>query len=149
MTSGKGKRKGRQEQVEKEAVKEKRLTKKEVQGYKFILLKKLSEAEKVLDKVIPRTLASDPGDLAQQEIEVHQNLNEQGIARREIRRILQALARIEAGEFGICQDCDEPIPRVRLNCQPMADCCIACTRLREEKAKKRGNKQGALNFSEI
>ncbi len=37
-----------------------------------------------------------------------------------------ALARYERGEFGICEECDEPIPLKRLHAIPWAACCISC-----------------------
>jgi DnaK suppressor protein len=44
----------------------------------------------------------------------------------EIRDIEAALLRIGRGEFGICIDCDQPIPLARLEANPTALRCIAC-----------------------
>ena len=38
----------------------------------------------------------------------------------------RALARIEAGEYGICTNCGKPIGDERLAAMPAADKCIAC-----------------------
>lgn len=48
--------------------------------------------------------------------------------RREImlRNIAAALARVERGEYGFCQSCDEPIPAKRLEFDPAARLCIGC-----------------------
>ena len=40
--------------------------------------------------------------------------------------IQRALARIKAGEFGICQDCGDEISHKRLMARPMAIYCIHC-----------------------
>lgn len=41
-------------------------------------------------------------------------------------RIEAALARIEAGEYGLCLSCEEPIAPRRLDSDPTATLCIAC-----------------------
>jgi DnaK suppressor protein len=44
----------------------------------------------------------------------------------EIRDIEAALLRIGRDEFGICIDCEQPIPLARLEANPTAERCIAC-----------------------
>ena len=41
-------------------------------------------------------------------------------------RLQAALARIDSGDFGICQDCGEDIAMKRLEFDPAAAVCIAC-----------------------
>ena len=43
-----------------------------------------------------------------------------------LRRITQALKRVDDGEFGACEECDEPINPKRLEFDPTATLCIAC-----------------------
>ena len=45
---------------------------------------------------------------------------------REVQAIDAALARIEAGSYGICMDCGEPIAPRRLEVLPTATQCINC-----------------------
>lgn len=45
---------------------------------------------------------------------------------RERRRLRQALARLDAGSWGLCVDCDEVIAAARLEIDPAAERCIAC-----------------------
>ncbi len=45
-----------------------------------------------------------------------------------------ALARIEDGVFGHCEDCRLPIPKRRLRAFPYARCCLRCANLREREA---------------
>jgi DnaK suppressor protein len=42
-----------------------------------------------------------------------------------------ALARLDAGEYGLCIDCGTEIPRERLHAQPFASRCIACQQRHE------------------
>lgn len=53
--------------------------------------------------------------------------------RRATRRLALdgALRRLEAGEFGYCTDCGEPIARKRLEIDPAARLCIACAQRNE------------------
>ncbi len=57
---------------------------------------------------------------------------------RELRAIDGALARIEAGTYGLCSDCGEPIERARLEAMPEAALCIVCRERREREANERG-----------
>jgi DnaK suppressor protein len=47
------------------------------------------------------------------------------------RRAEQALARIAAGEFGICMECGEEISLRRLEADPVSTLCISCAGARE------------------
>jgi DnaK suppressor protein len=44
----------------------------------------------------------------------------------EVREVRAALERLEAGRYGECLDCGEPIGRVRLAVQPAAARCMTC-----------------------
>ncbi len=45
---------------------------------------------------------------------------------QDLRRIDAALARLDDGEFGYCQDCGDPIAERRLDLDPMAVYCGRC-----------------------
>jgi len=53
--------------------------------------------------------------------------------RREILQIDAALARLEAGEYGFCADCDQEIDPRRLRALPYALLCAECATRRERK----------------
>lgn len=40
--------------------------------------------------------------------------------------VIAALARVDAGTYGICVRCGQPIPPARLEARPMATMCVAC-----------------------
>jgi|SRR5579871_2607287 len=45
---------------------------------------------------------------------------------RQVRDIQTALAAIDEGTYGLCQDCEQPIPRKRLDAVPWARLCVPC-----------------------
>jgi RNA polymerase-binding transcription factor DksA len=47
-------------------------------------------------------------------------------AKSEIAMIKQAIARIDNGQYGLCQVCDEPISEERLEALPYSSMCIKC-----------------------
>jgi len=53
--------------------------------------------------------------------------------RVEIERLRQALARIEAEDYGHCEECGEPIPVARLEIDPAADYCVRCAERLEDR----------------
>jgi DnaK suppressor protein len=46
--------------------------------------------------------------------------------RRRIADLDDALARLEAGAYGICERCGHPIPAERLAARPSARTCVTC-----------------------
>ena len=46
--------------------------------------------------------------------------------REKIRYIDEALMRLDEGEYGICEDCEEEIPLARLKAMPFARLCVKC-----------------------
>jgi len=52
-----------------------------------------------------------------------------------LRKIEAALERIEEGEYGICEECEEAISIHRLKVRPMAKLCIECKEEKEQKEK--------------
>lgn len=52
--------------------------------------------------------------------------------RKLLKKIDEALARIDDGEFGVCESCGEEIGRERLIARPVATLCIGCKQAQEE-----------------
>jgi DnaK suppressor protein len=49
-----------------------------------------------------------------------------GLDYRQLRLVEEALDRLDAGDFGICLACDEPIAEKRLRALPWARYCVKC-----------------------
>ncbi len=47
-------------------------------------------------------------------------------AAAELQQVDDALARMDAGTYGICANCGRPIPPARLEVRPFAEHCVAC-----------------------
>ncbi len=70
----------------------------------------------------------DPNDRATRETTLDRELRMRDRDRKLISKIQQALGRIEAGTFGLCQSCGEPIAAARLRARPVTELCIECKR---------------------
>jgi DnaK suppressor protein len=70
--------------------------------------------------------STDRGEDAESEVE--NGINDAEVARDvgELRAIGEALARLEAGQYGQCRDCEELIDERRLAAEPFAVRCTAC-----------------------
>ena len=55
--------------------------------------------------------------------------------RKELNEIELALDKIKVGTFGICEMCEEPIGRERLEVKNFARFCITCREITEKEAK--------------
>ncbi|WP_433120547.1 TraR/DksA family transcriptional regulator [Micromonospora sp. CA-246542] len=47
-------------------------------------------------------------------------------ARRRVAELDEALSRVAAGTYGVCERCSRPIPAERLAARPSARTCVAC-----------------------
>ena len=52
-----------------------------------------------------------------------------GMDYRQLRLVEEALDRMEAGDYGVCLSCDEPIAEKRLIALPWAQYCVVCQEL--------------------
>ena len=55
--------------------------------------------------------------------------------RKELNEIELALDKIKIGSFGICEMCEEPIGRARLEVKNFARFCITCREINEKESK--------------
>jgi DnaK suppressor protein len=77
---------------------------------------------------------SDYGDIARLESERAFHLRIRDRERKLIKKIDQALERINEGTFGLCERCGDEIGTKRLKARPVTPYCINCkTRLEEEE----------------
>ncbi|MGW8482463.1 TraR/DksA family transcriptional regulator [Microbacterium sp. NPDC055903] len=47
-------------------------------------------------------------------------------AQGELREVEDALARVDAGTYGVCTSCGAAIPAARLEVRPFAELCVSC-----------------------
>ena len=78
----------------------------------------------------------DPTDRATQESDRNFELRIRDRERKLINKIKDALTRIDAKEFGICDDCGEEIGEARLRARPVTTQCIDCKMAAEERERR-------------
>lgn len=82
-----------------------------------------------------------PGDMLDAAVDTAQDeLNSQllEVESRELTQIEEALDRLKQGTFGLCDDCEKPIPLKRLQAIPYATECIECKRRSESRGPMLG-----------
>jgi len=79
----------------------------------------------------------DPNDRATQESEFTMELRTRDRERKLIKKIDEALNKIDTGEYGYCEQCGVEIGIRRLEARPTATLCIDCKSLDEIREKTR------------
>jgi len=97
----------------------------------------LDEAEEALNELPGQTIFPDLGDQASAETDRNFMLRLRGREQRLLKKIEQALERVETGIFGICEDCGNEINIQRLEARPVTTMCIDCKTLQEEEERLR------------
>jgi DnaK suppressor protein len=82
----------------------------------------------------------DPNDRATLESEFALELRTRDRERKLIRKIEEALSRIEDGSYGYCIETGEPIGVKRLEARPVATLCIEAQERRERREKQYGDR---------
>jgi len=77
----------------------------------------------------------DAYDIASDERDREINLILGDREREKLQAIEDALERIDAGTYGICESCEEEIAQARLEAMPFTRLCFACQTEREKEAK--------------
>ncbi|MBI3899861.1 MAG: RNA polymerase-binding protein DksA [Gammaproteobacteria bacterium] len=80
----------------------------------------------------------DPNDRASQETDMSLELRSRDRERKLIKKIDEALTRIDTGDYGFCEVCGVEIGLERLDARPTADLCIDCKTLDEIREKQMG-----------
>jgi DnaK suppressor protein len=63
---------------------------------------------------------------------------------RELKQIEDALARIRAGHYGICEQCGQVIKKARLKAIPFTTLCVSC---KEEEERESGEKTVRIRYN--
>ncbi len=131
------------EVVLKTAKKQEKLSPREekIQLIKLKLLRQrealLNEAESALNELPGQTIFPDLGDQATAETDRNFMLRLRGREQRLLKKIDDAIDRIDTGIFGICDDCGNEIAIKRLEARPVTTMCIECKTLQEEEERLR------------
>lgn len=96
------------------------------------LLNRREELNQRLNQITQDVRHSDgplPSDFSEQAVEREgeEVMDALGrVGRQELARINRTLARIDAGEYGVCAACGAPIPEARLKVLPYSEYCVSC-----------------------
>lgn len=97
----------------------------------------LSEAGVVLNALPEESIFPEMGDQASAEIDRNFILRLKGRERQLLKKIDEALEKIENGTYGICEVCGEEINIERLKARLVTTMCIDCKTEQEEEEKFR------------
>jgi DnaK suppressor protein len=98
----------------------------------------LKEAGISLPERQDQIISPDTTDQAQAEMDRNFLLRLKEREQKLIKKIDQAVERIDNGTFGICRGCGNEIPLPRLKARPVADLCIECKTRQEQDELIRG-----------
>lgn len=112
----------------------------ELQFFKNLLLNQRAE---ILNKTatirndasIEATGQGDEGDLAVSEQTLSMTLRLQERNGNNLQKIDHSLAKIEEGSFGLCEQCEEALPKNRLVARPVANLCVSCKEEQESRER--------------
>lgn len=104
----------------------------------------LEEKQRLINNsknAVKHELALSPDDLPDETdlavSEINQNLvfKLRDRERQLLTKIDEAIARMDEGTFGTCEDCEENIEPKRLEARPVSTLCIACKEKQEHREK--------------
>ncbi len=122
---------------------EKYMNKKQLEHFRSVLLAWKQE----LAEEISRTMHNmqdetanhpDPNDRASQETDMSLELRNRERERKLIKKIDEAIGRIDSEDYGYCESCGVEIGVQRLEARPTATLCIDCKTLDEIREKQMG-----------
>jgi DnaK suppressor protein len=95
----------------------------------------IEEAENAMNSLPEQTVFPDLGDQASAETDRSFMLRLRGREQKLLKKIEEAIERIEVGQYGICDVCGEEIGLKRLEARPVTTMCIECKTEQEEEEK--------------
>jgi DnaK suppressor protein len=117
------------------------MNKKDLKKFKEILSKRRSEIVAAAVNTKEEGMGFDPNDLPDEvdlaSTEAGQSLNLRLRDRERVllKKIDEALKKMEEDTYGICENCGEDIEMKRLEARPVADFCVRCKEEQEKKEK--------------
>lgn len=117
---------------------------KDLEYFRNLLTNMLEEAQKKGDTTLEELsgtseFLADPADRATAESDRAFTLRIRDRERRLIKKVKEALQRIDDGTYGICEECGEEISLSRLKARPVTRLCINCKANQEEEESQRGD----------
>ncbi|MEW5745862.1 MAG: RNA polymerase-binding protein DksA [Nitrospirota bacterium] len=97
----------------------------------------LNEAGMALNELPDESIFPELGDQASAEIDRNFMLKLRGRERKLLKKIEEAIEKIDSGVYGICDTCGEEINIKRLEARPVTTMCIECKTEQEEEEKLR------------
>jgi DnaK suppressor protein len=120
------------------------LKKKDFKKFREILLAKKDELLKNAKRTLTEDMTLDSDDLpdemdlASSEYLQSFTFRLRGREKTFLKKIDHALAKLDDGTFGICEECEEPISSKRLEARPETTLCIRCKEDQERVEKAYG-----------
>ena len=117
-----------------------------VEFFRYMLTQKINELLDEAGKTVSEMTSGvkenypDPNDRATQESEFSLELRTRDRERKLIRKIEEALKRIEDGSYGFCLETGEPIGVKRLEARPVATLSVEAQERRERREKQFGDR---------
>lgn len=98
----------------------------------------LNETEEVLTHSGDIEAFPDVSDQASAEVDQNFSMRIRDRERKLLKKIDEALERMDAATYGICERCGEDIPYKRLKARPVTTLCIECKTIQEQEERARG-----------
>ena len=98
----------------------------------------LDEVEEVLTHRGDLEAFPDVSDQASAEVDQNFSMRIRERERKLLKKIDEALERMNAATYGICERCGGDIPYKRLKARPVTTLCIECKTLQEQEEQARG-----------
>jgi DnaK suppressor protein len=120
------------------------LKKKDLKRFREILIERKEEILKNAKRTLNEDMMLDPDDmpdemdLASSEYLQSFTFRLRGREKTFLKKIDHALAKIEEGTFGVCEECEELISVKRLEARPETTLCIRCKEDQERIEKAYG-----------
>lgn len=99
------------------------------------LLQRLADLQQGQSRVehAQRVREQDADDVPQREGERGLDMTLTDLEAQELSNVTEALRRLDTEHYGLCVDCEEPIPFGRLKVEPWAMRCVACQERLEQQ----------------
>ena len=117
------------------------MRKRELERFEKILIEQRDKLVGNADRTLKEEMALDSSDLPD-EVDLASAEYSQAFTFRLrdrerflLSKIDRALRKIEAGSFGVCEECEEPIDPRRLKARPVTTLCIRCKEDQEREER--------------